>query len=51
MRFFRAITFGVLVVAIGVLTGCDNFLKPEVHSQLAPENYLNTEQGLRSTLG
>jgi hypothetical protein len=32
------------------LTGCKDFLKEEVFSQLAPENYLKTKEGLTSVL-
>lgn len=52
-EFFRLGAAGVAGATLSSfgLTGCDSFLDPEVHSQLAPENYLNTEAGLVSTLG
>ena len=33
-----------------LLTGCKDFLKEQVYSQLAPENYLKTREGLTSVL-
>ncbi|WP_020597275.1 RagB/SusD family nutrient uptake outer membrane protein [Spirosoma panaciterrae] len=41
---------GTLVSATLFLTGCKDYLKEEVFSQLAPENYLNTKEGLTSVL-
>lgn len=41
---------GLLVSATTCLTGCKDFLKEEIFSQLAPENYLNTKEGLTSVL-
>ncbi|MCX6215814.1 RagB/SusD family nutrient uptake outer membrane protein [Spirosoma sp.] len=44
------ILVGVLVANTLVFTGCQGFLKEEVFSQLAPENYLKTKEGLTSVL-
>ncbi|AQG79564.1 RagB/SusD family nutrient uptake outer membrane protein [Spirosoma montaniterrae] len=41
---------GLIVVGTLCLTGCKDFLKEEVFSQLAPENYLKTKEGLTSVL-
>ncbi len=51
-RFLKKSAAGLLGALAGssVLAGCD-FLEPEVRSQLAPGNFLVTEQGLVSTLG
>ena len=38
------------VLGGGLLAGCDSVLDAEVHSQLAPGNYLRTERGIVSTL-
>lgn len=46
----KHILLGALVSATLSLTGCKDFLKEEVFSQLAPENYLNTKEGLTSVL-
>lgn len=46
----RYIGLGILLSGTLVLTGCKDFLKEEVYSQLAPENYLKTREGLTSVL-
>lgn len=40
----------LLFIIMGSLQGCKDFLKEEVFSQLAPENFLNTKEGLASLL-
>jgi hypothetical protein len=42
--------FAVLAATAISLTSCNDFLKEEVFSQLAPENYLKTREGLTSVL-
>lgn len=46
----KNILLGTLVTSTMFLTGCKDFLKEEVFSQLAPENYLKTKEGLTSVL-
>ncbi|NBA85188.1 RagB/SusD family nutrient uptake outer membrane protein [Emticicia sp. CRIBPO] len=46
----KYILLGVLTATTVFLTGCKDFLKEEVFSQLAPENYLKTKEGLTSVL-
>jgi hypothetical protein len=44
------ILIGALLTATLCLSSCNDFLKEEVFSQLAPENYLKTKEGLTSVL-
>lgn len=46
----KYILAGTLALQTIALTGCKDFLKEEVYSQLAPENYLKTSEGLTSVL-
>ncbi len=49
-KTIKYILLGVLTTSTLFLTGCKDFLKEEVFSQLAPENYLKTKEGLTSVL-
>lgn len=40
----------ILLLSALILSNCSDFLKEEVYSQLAPENYLKTSEGLTSVL-
>src|SRR5690606_7764728 len=49
-RMFKTAKYlGFLALMLN-LSSCKDFLKEEVYSQLAPENYLNTKEGLTSVL-
>ncbi len=46
----RYIGLSIMLSGTFLLSGCKDFLKEEVYSQLAPENYLKTREGLTSVL-
>jgi len=47
---FRKIYFSILLIVLIYFTGCKKFLEEKIYSQLAPDNFLNTEDGIRSLL-
>lgn len=49
-KIIKNILLGTWITSTMLLTGCNDFLKEEVFSQLAPENYLKTKEGLTSVL-
>ncbi len=49
-KIIKNILLGTWITSAMFLTSCQDFLKEEVFSQLAPENYLKTKEGLTSVL-
>lgn len=51
MKNFSTIKFLLPLLSMAwIVPGCKKFLHEDVYSQLAPENYLNTQEGLESVL-
>lgn len=52
MKMTKYFTMALLTVSLVMLQSCDNLtnLDEEAHSQLAPENVLNNEEGIESVL-
>lgn len=51
MKRIKHLAFGFLVLSLLPIAGCDSFLDEEIHSELAPNTFLATREGVESLLG
>lgn len=46
----KILKYKLIVLGLGLLCGCSDLLDEELFSQMAPENFLTTQEGIKSTL-
>ena len=47
---FRKLIYILMSVIAFAFTGCKDILDQETYSELAPDNFLNTQEGIESVL-
>ncbi|WP_200979269.1 RagB/SusD family nutrient uptake outer membrane protein [Echinicola sp. 20G] len=50
MKNLKILKLNILVLCAGLIGGCSEMLDEELYSQMAPENFLTTQEGIKSTL-
>lgn len=50
MRFIKKLLSAVILSPLLIFVGCESMVKPEIYSQLDPDNVMSSEQGIKGTL-
>ncbi|MBN1132177.1 MAG: RagB/SusD family nutrient uptake outer membrane protein [Bacteroidales bacterium] len=50
MKALKKISYGFFAAVLLLFSGCEDYLKEEVHSQLAPSNFLSSKAGMENVL-
>jgi len=50
MKTMKILKYYIGIILLGTLSSCSDMLDEDLYSQLAPENYLTTQEGIESTL-